>query len=62
MIKQMPTFLSPFNKKKKLTATGPVEEPACLWCNLCLEVCEEGLWPALLFEYAKAGQYGECQK
>jgi NADH-quinone oxidoreductase subunit E len=62
-MKNMSIFLSPFNKNKEHnTCNEPTGEPSCLWCNLCLEVCEEGLWPALLLEYAKAGQYSECQK
>jgi len=41
----------------------PLAEQSCLdGCNICLAVCEVGLWPALLVDYVKAGRYDECQK
>jgi NADH-quinone oxidoreductase subunit E len=29
---------------------------------VCLEVCDAGLWPVMLFEAAKAGRYDDCRK
>ncbi|MFC1875610.1 NAD(P)H-dependent oxidoreductase subunit E [Chloroflexota bacterium] len=59
----MSGILSLFKKNKEVDAgKGLAGEQNCIGCNVCLEVCEEGLWPALLVEYAKAGKYDDCQK
>ncbi len=49
-------------KRPKDKVKAPPKEPECIWCNLCLEVCESGLWPALLLKESKAGRYDDCQK
>jgi NADH-quinone oxidoreductase subunit E len=38
-----------------------VKDP-CIDCDLCLEVCKEGIWPVMLYKYAKYGRYEECRK
>jgi len=60
----MGAVLSLFGKPRERHAgKEPAREPSCLdGCNICLAVCEVGLWPALLVDYVKAGRYGECQK
>ena len=59
----MAGLLTLFKKpKEKHAARESIEENKCIGCDLCLEVCEAGLWPTMLVEHAKAGRYEECQK
>lgn len=54
--------LASFFKKTEGKQTQLIEENKCIGCDLCLDVCEVGLWPILLVEHTKAGRYEDCQK
>ena len=59
----MTGVLTLFRKRKERNAVKePIVEQSCIDCNLCLEVCDADLWPAVLLKYAKAGRYDDCQK
>jgi NADH-quinone oxidoreductase subunit E len=47
---------------EKNPAKERAEKNPCIGCDLCLEVCEEGLWPDLLYEHARGGRYEECRR
>ncbi len=53
-----------FLKKRddnKADKDWPRENP-CIDCGLCLEVCDKGLWPSVLLDLIKSGQFEECKK
>jgi NADH-quinone oxidoreductase subunit E len=57
------TAFSFFNKRhdkpddKKLIRENP-----CIECNICMEVCDKGLWPSVLLEDIKLGRFEDCIK
>jgi len=58
----MAGILSVFNKiGKERVVKEPLAENPCIDCDICLEVCEVGIWPSFLMSYAKEGKYEECQ-